>query len=403
MYYYLSRAIKRRFIRELQDSFSQHPHFCKFVPYIQDKFAQEERPNVGIVVKNASASKIQFSADNYVGTVVSYCQLTGVLNEDGSRYCGNSIEWIRENSRAVVEHDPTGASFPSPPGIYYIEMTGAREFMVDPLLDVIREFLYEFTDVNPGPGVSVQVDAGMIHPGTLFLFTADDFVLVENEHYTVDYPTGTITFMALMGAYTRVYADYKYPVDSRGPYTIDDVNTYNNTAIPGVVLAFGRAMHEGDKQAVMVTSKREIQALEYGGKWEVSLTFDVLAQDPMQMEEVADLLVMYLWGEKKNWLEFEGIQIIDVNHGGEADEVYDETGQTLYYMASIDMTVQADWNLHVPVPFRITAIEFVEDISQYRSSMGDDIVTVASTLRVVPSLTPYMPKSGLSHNYERIS
>jgi len=402
VYYYLSRAIKRRFINELQDSFSRHPQFKKIVPWIQDRFAYEERPAWGIVVKNASASRIQYSADNYQGTVISYIQKADVMDDDGNRYPGNSIEWVREDTCVIVENDPSGATFPSPPGLYYIDWVENDEFMVDPLLDIVREFLVEFDPGDISIGYSVIVSAGVIHPGTLFVYTQDNYTYVEGTHYTVDYATGTITFIVEIDDYSRIYADYKYPTDSRGPYKVPGPNTFINDAIPGVIMAFGRAYHQGDKSAIIVTQKREIQALEYGGKWEISLTFDVLAQDPIQLEEIADLVLMYVWGEKKNHLEFEGLIIQDISHGGEADEVYDETGQNLYYLASMDLSVQADWNLHVPVPFQIYAIEFVEDLQAYRTAQGDEILALTNTLRVVPSLTPYMPKAGLTHNYERI-
>ena len=373
------------------------------MPFIQDKFAYEERPNAGIVVKNASASKVQWAADNFVGTVTSYIQKANLADDDGNRFLGNSIEWIREDTKAILTNDPTGLTFPSPPGAYFIAFTGDREFVVDPLLDVFREFLAEFPPNASNIGETVTVETGLIHPGTLFIFTGDGLMLVEGSHYTVDYPTGVITFTTDLSNFLRLYADYKYPVDSRGPFTIEDVNTYNNTAIPGVILAFGRSMHEGDKSVIIVTPKREIQALEYGGKWEVNISFDVLAQDPIQMEEIADLVLMYIWGEKKDKLEFEGLNIMDISHGGEADEVYDETGQNLYYMVSMDLTVESDWNIHVPVPFKIAAIEFVDDIQALKTATDEEVVNIDSTLRVVPTLTPYMPKAGLSHNYERIT
>jgi hypothetical protein len=354
-------------------------------------------------VKNASASKIQWAADNFVGTVTSYIQKANIADDDGNRYIGNSIEWIREDTKAIIDNDPTGASFPSPPGSYFITFTGDREFVVDPLLDVFREFLVEFPPNASNIGATVTLEMEMAHPGTLFIFTAENLILVEGTHYTVDYPTGVITFITDLSNYLRMYADYKYPVDSRGPFTIEDVNTFNNTAIPGVVIAFGRSMHEGDRCAIIVTPKREIQALEYGGKWEVNVSFDVLAQDPIQMEEIADLVLMYVWGEKKDKLEFEGLIIMDISHGGEADEVYDETGQNLYYMVSMDLTVESDWNIHVPVPFRVQAIEFVADLQSFRTATDEEVLTIDSSLRVVPSLVPYMPKAGLSHNFERIT
>jgi len=217
----------------------------------------------------------------------------------------------------------------------------------------------------------------------------------------VAYDTGTITYITELDGH-RLYADYYYPTSSRGPYTAE-INGWNDTAIPGVIMAFGRNMHEGDKCAVIVTSKRTLTALEYGGQWDISVSFDVMARDPIQLEEIADLVLMYLWGEKKNRLEFEGICIQDISHGGEADEVYDETGQDMYYLVSMDAQIRTDWNIHVPVPFRITAFSFVEDLEAYREATDEEVAQMPSTLAIYPCLTPYMPKSGYTHNYERIT
>jgi len=383
-------------INELQDSFSRHYVFKKIVPFIQDKFAFAERPQYGIVVKNVSASKVQLSADNFVGHIISYVQKALVENKDGT-----SIEWVREDTRAIIDHDATGATFPSPPGTYYVNWETDTTFMVDPLLAVEREFLIEFDPGDVSIGTSVQVQAGMMYPDTLFVYTSIDTTLVEGKHFTADYDTGTITFLVELDNYTRIYADYHYPADSRGPYTVTE-NSFNNTAIPGVIIAVGRNMHKDDASAILVTSKRTLTALEYGGKWDISMSFDVLARDPIQLEEISDLVLMYIWGEKKNQLELEGINISDISHGGESTDVYDETGQDMYYMTSMDMSIQTDWNIQIPVPFKIASFYFVDDLQSFRESTDAEVATMPSTLHVVPSLTPYMSRSGLNNNFERI-
>jgi hypothetical protein len=74
------------------------------------------------------------------------------------------------------------------------------------------------------------------------------------------------------------------------------------------------------------------------------------------MEEIADLAIMYLWGHKKAPLEFEGIEIIDISMGGEAEEMYDETGDLNFYTASLSIQLRADWELHVPLPLTISRV-----------------------------------------------
>ena len=234
------------------------------------------------------------------------------------------------------------------------------------------------------------------------MYTDTDAYLVKDTHYTVSYDTGEITLLTEMNNFTRIYVDYHYPVESTGPYTVK-INTYNNTAIPGVILAFGRRMEDGDKIAVILKNKREITALEYGGKWEISISFDIMARDSIHLEEIADFTLMSLWAEKKYRLDAEGLVLTDMSHGGESEDIYDETGQDQYYMVSMDIRLSTDWSLFMPVPFEVLSFSFVSDLQAYRVATPEEQALYTSTLQIVPSLTPYMSKNGLSHNYEHIT
>ena len=398
MYYYLTRAVKRRIILELQDSFSKHPVYKTLVPFIQDKFAYEDRPQYGIIVKNASASRQQLSADNFVCTVVSHVQKADVAG-----YPGTSVEWVREDSNAIRAN--LGV-FPSDPGYYLITMLNTdnfgSQFNVTPYKSVHHEFLKEYAPTDTSVNDTLIVEAGLIQEGSLFVYTDTDAYLVKDTHYTVSYDTGEITLLTEMNNFTRIYVDYHYPVESTGPYTVK-INTYNNTAIPGVILAFGRRMEDGDKIAVILKNKREITALEYGGKWEISISFDIMARDSIHLEEIADFTLMSLWAEKKYRLDAEGLVLTDMSHGGESEDIYDETGQDQYYMVSMDIRLSTDWSLFMPVPFEVLSFSFVSDLQAYRVATPEEQALYTSTLQIVPSLTPYMSKNGLSHNYERIT
>jgi len=116
----------------------------------------------------------------------------------------------------------------------------------------------------------------------------------------------------------------------------------------------------GHKVAVVVYRDRVSTAEAYGGKFDASFDLDVIARDPDQMEEMADLLIMYLWGEKRQTLSSEGIEISDVSMGGESEEIADETGDDYFYQASMSVQIQADWEIHVPLPLtfsRVTPLE----------------------------------------------
>jgi len=347
VYYYLTSAIKRRAILELKDSFSRHPIYSKVVPFIQNRFSFTERPQMGIVVKGSSANKVSLSGDNFIGNVQSYVMLG---------YVGQPtypIEWVREDLNAIRENEDR---MPTAPGIYYIEILTVPEnpqtpgtFVVDPLLTVTGEPLLRFES-------GIEREAQLENPptkGTVRLWVNDRLMLSEGKDYTIDYKTGAVTFLSRFAPQETVTADYRFPIPSQGPFEFQ-WNTADFKTLPGVVLAFGKRARLGDKVAVKINPDREDTALAYGGKFEVSLDLDVLSQDTTATEEIADLSVMYLWGEKKPYLEFEGIEIVDISIGGEAEETYDETADINYYTASLSIQFRADWEIHVPLPLTIS-------------------------------------------------
>ncbi len=342
MYYYLIGALKRRLIAELQDSYSRHPLYRKVVPYIQNKFSFDGRPQFGIVVKGSSANKVQFSADNFMGTVQSHVMLA---------YVGRPtypIEWVREDSNVILEEGGP----PVAPGVYFIEIlqvpTTAAElgyFAVDPLLTQTGEPLLEF---RSGIEREAQLQTAPV-ANTLRIWENHKFLLKEGTDYNVDYDSGAIELLNRFDPGSVLTADYRYAAESIGPVEFK-WNSADITTLPGVVMAFGKRAEVGNKVAVVVYQDRVDTAEAYGGKFEASFDLDVIARDPDQMEEMADLLIMYLWGEKRRILSFEGIEISDVSMGGESEEIYDETGDDYFYQASMSVQIQADWEIHLPLP-----------------------------------------------------
>ncbi len=385
MFYYLVGALKRRLINELRDTYSRHPIYSKLTPFIQNKYAFDERPQFGIVVKGASANKVALSADNFMGTIESHVMLTNV---GGPVY---PIEWVREDLAAVQAH---GGGFPLAAGIYYLEILQAPEtpqdfgkFIIDPLLTVTDEALLQFDT-----GVEREAQLQNIPAqGTLRLWLGKNTLLREGTDYTVDYRTGAVTLAIRTPPQTTLTADYRYPAPSIGP--VDYYwNRSDHTTLPGVVMAFGKRGKVGDKVAIVVYEDRVEAAKAYGGKFEVNFDVDVIAQDPNQMEEIADLLVMSLWAEKKEDLATEGIEVVDISMGGEAEETYDETGDTYYYNASISLQLRADWEMHVPVPFVISRV------TQEPTQTSHGITPLTSGLYF--QTQPVLPN--LNNDFERI-
>jgi hypothetical protein len=190
-----------------------------------------------------------------------------------------------------------------------------------------------------------------------------------------------------------VTADYRYAVPSIGPIEWK-WNRADWTTLPGAILAFGKRGRVGDKQAVVIYEDRVDVANAYGGRFEASFDLDVIAQDPIQMEEMADYTIMSLWAVKRSALSFEGIEILDVSMGGEAEESYDENADLYYYTASLGVQIQADWEIHIPLPFTIS------DATTKRASGESGLVSMSQGnifFATVPTIV------GRNNSYERIT
>lgn len=336
MYFVLSGGLKRRFIEELRRYWMHHPKYRDDLPNnIQGKFSFKERPQRGIIVKTGSGTRVDLSADNYLGVIESYCLLTKVTNK-----AGFSIEWIREDARAIQVN---GGRFPSLPGIYYIDIQeedGSLVFYVDPLLDVFHE-----------PVAMLSTTSGQLQheplAGSLRLYEMPSaFRYIKGVNYTLDGSSLTLTQPLTGGRWLQ--ADYRYPIESQGPFPLIEMHA-NVKAIPGVVLAFGRRAEAGDQMAVMVHDIRRQAYMEYGGRWDMTLEFDVMARDVYDQQEIVDQTVIYLWGVLRSHLSHQGIEITDVSMGGESEEVYDETGDDYFYTSNFSVTAQTEWSIHVPL------------------------------------------------------
>lgn len=396
MYYYLLQALKRRLVLELKDSFSNHPVYEKIVPFIQTKNAFDERPQMGIVVKSSSATKVALSADNYVGAVMSHVMLAYVGDP------ANPIEWVREDVAAV---EANSGIMPTPPGIYYIEIRSVPEntqtegsFIIDPLLTVNDEPVLKFLT-----GIEHEAQLQQLPvQGTLRLWENRRFMLQEGTHYHVNYQTGAIELLGRYQSGSILTADYRYSIPSVGPIPFQ-WNRGDFSTLPGVVMAFGKRSRVGDKVAIVVYQDRVEAAQAFGGRFDASFDLDVIARDPTQMEEIADLVVMYLWAQKRSLLSAEGVELSDISMGGESEEPFDETGDEFYYVAPLSLQVQADWEMHIPLPLtvsRVTASTSEADNSLVPDSARSSMIIGDVQNRLFFATLPVL--KGRNNNFERI-
>jgi len=410
VHYELSDSIKRRIILELREFWAQDPKYRdSLVGNIQGRHSFDERPQQALVVKGASALPIRFSADNFQGTVVSYCSLFKTAAQPGT-----SVEWVREDVRAIQKN---GGVFPSEAGIYYIEVRREEYawqgvprqylvFYVDPLLSVLDESPSK-SAVDPR---IYTVSAGSFHPGSLAVYEMPgNLPLTDGINFSSDPITGEITLVRPLPTQSSLSVDYRYAGTSTGPFPVEE-NGANNSAIPGVILAFGRRAQEGDVMAVRVSNLREPSAREYGGRFEVSLDIDVLARDVHAQAEIADRTFMYLQAELRDRLSFEGIEIDQVSNSGEAEESYDENEDSLYYTASLSLTIMTNWSIRLPLgPAFTRIIANTVEAEQIASALDDDQLidmgsstglVMAEQLGLQPLQDPWFRNR--SRNYEMI-
>ena len=350
-----------------------HPKYPDLPDHIQGKYSFRERPQYGIVIKTGSANRVDLSPDNYIGIVRSYVYLTRV-----NGYTGLAIEWVREDGLAIQRN---GGRFPSEPGVYYIDLTQDNEFYVDSLLDVRDEAV-----VSSSP-----TEAQLQHPfisGTLLLYEMPAaYQLVEGINYTADPATGAITLNRPLQNGQYLLADYRYQGPTSGPWEIVE-NRSNNKAIPGCVLAFGRRNRKGDRMAVVVQPIRDSAALEYGGRWDLQVEVNIIARDVYAQQEIADQSVIYLWGIARPRLSTEGLEMTDCSMGGESEEIYDETGDEYFYTSTINLSIQTEWKVYVPLVATIRkAVPLTQEQLAATAALTDEeVAQVENNIRLLENL-----------------
>jgi hypothetical protein len=248
------------------------------------------------------------------------------------------------------------------PGIYQAIFNSETDFSIYPTYEITDEVLVERT-TGLETTVTLQQHPIGLNSENIFLnflnvpLGQNAILLNRNTDYTVETTSGVVTFLSPVSAGYKMTADYYTEVKpEQGPYTFKPYQEVHN-AVPGVVICMGRRAVTDDKQLVIVSKFQEPQARIYGGHWEMSLSLAVISKDPIQMEEMTDQIVNYLWAVRKNQLEFEGITLNRVEPTGESEESYVESTGDLYYETSIDINVMTEWQKFVPYIYKIRAFD----------------------------------------------
>lgn len=385
MFYRITNAVKKLIIQELQDLFNDHPTFGNGNLVITNKYQFEERPKYALVVKTANADSMKLGLDNYKGIVHSYTTLANLKNTPG-----RMIEWVREdveNVKNLVK-----------PGFYVIEMIEDNQFVVDPYLSVADEVL----QIEDDGFKYCDLRNNNLNPGSEFIVAETAMPLRRDNHYTIDYETGRITFLKSIDDFGDLTIDYQYIGERSGPFEVQP-ETANLIAVPGVVLAFGNFLTKGGIQVVIVYPSRQEVAKSFLGKWKLSLNLSAVAQDTDTQEQLVDLAAMYLWSVLQDKLVNDGIYIENFNISGESEEEEASTANELSFLADFSFDVHVEWEAHQPIlgVIKRVFLSRVEDHGQYEDAEHELRSSRAMTssqvgvgyltgLQPVESLDPYV-------------
>lgn len=370
---WLTSATKKRLVYELRKILYDHPRYRQDSQNVQNKFAFPERPQRGIIVNNASADRVRLSADNYVGCISSFVMQAPVENSPGT-----TVEWVKENKSLLEQYSPRRDVFPTPPGVYLIEVTEipdeARDvpgfFVIDPALTVSNEPLITFSSSTDQ---EAQLSNQDVYPGSVRLWLEGRRPLLYGVDFTVDYATGAVTFLKPTPAGLSIYADYRHRMPRQGPFPFR-LDQVEYRAVPGAVIAFGDRAQKCDRIAVVVGESRSDVAFVYGGKFEVSFDLVVFARDPEDRERLSDYVVIKVL-ERQNALGFEGLELLDVSPGGETEEIYNAEIDDYFYDGSVSVGFRVDWEIYAPLPVEIFRVENTSLQQEQQKGYLDGTVT----------------------------
>jgi len=462
----LLSAVKLRLMDELRYAIEQHQVYRDKIQ-VYHKYPLKERPSMGVVLKNASSSRIKLSADDNAGTLKSHLTLAKAENkpsgcldwvwEDAvhmtelqqdedlssqiqgtSTYGQNRFFYtskkpiisgknntvVADNFRQVsltlngenvlaefidgkrgivalpqapVVGDSLKISYYynnlTPPGRYYLEIISATQFVIDPFYQVRDEELIIDTT---GLETTVSLAHGNLYGDFDVLYTmktkfSNKIYLEKNIDYTIT-TAGVITFLNPLPVGTTLYANYRWGGATMGPFDIPEPFHYNNTALPGVILAFSNQLDVGTRVVVLVYPQREPSAIIYSGHYKMVFEIDVFAKDPIQLPDLTDHLISEIWSNRRLPLISEGLTIEEMDPTGESEEVYDNNTGDLYYKNSITLQMMTEWKKFVPLSIEL--MDYDTKLYQYITTKKYVITNQNKVLemKLVPWTVPFEVK-----------
>ena len=209
-------------------------------------------------------------------------------------------------------------------------------------------------------------------PNQMFVTTAseDHISLVAN-------PDGTVQLPFLLGPGDFIH--YEVRIDTGPEQTVTvQKRSITDQLVSGFVIAIGDQVVVGDQIAIIV-SPQVCECYDvYGSKDNVQFSMDVKANDMSTSSEIAELIKKALLIHKRNFMEQDGVSILEAARDMQG-ESRDESGTATRYISTLNVVALCDWEVWVPLVTRVTGIDIQE--SAY--------VTYPSKLLVAPVIREF--------------
>jgi hypothetical protein len=346
MIYLVSNSIKKKLVLIFQEILSQHPIFEKVKVYT--KFPQEERPKTAILVRSVSGGSQKLGLNNFICINRAYSTLANIKGS-----LGNSIEWIKDDQENLDKL--------STQGFYIVKIikhdveTNNFEFVVDPYFNCIDEEL-NISPIRTKEGAILKNYP--VNPDSEIVFSQScQFEFKRDIDYSINYDTGEILFTGSVSKYLPIVVDYQILGEQQGPF-VTEYYSYNNVAIPGVIIAFGDRLKVGDEQVVVIDKVQRDVAKVFGGRWVLNVDVICVAQDADQQERVLDFIATSLWANYQDELTNEGIALTEFTLSGESEDLELEIAEEYNYSAGFSFMIETDWEVHVPLISELRRVNY---------------------------------------------
>jgi hypothetical protein len=144
-----------------------------------------------------------------------------------------------------------------------------------------------------------------------------------------------------------------------GAYVVTKVNGQPVDPIPGMVLAIGDAVVEGDQCAIIVNPEVTETYEVFGSKETLSFTLDCKSNDYQTSSDLSELLKRELLIFRRENMEADGITIYEAKRSN-VGEQRDPSGTAPRYTFNVSITASADWKVFVPCVTRMVSFQVNE-------------------------------------------